>query len=104
MYNISGNLRKVMLMPHSRIAGDEISRRGKELYETNIRKLVELPPNIGKQIMIDIETGEYAIDDDRVIAARVLNAKHPDAALYCIRIGYNAVYSIGGTLTRTYQP
>ena len=91
-------------MPHSRIAGDEISRRGKELYETNIRKRVEFPPNIGKELLIDIETGEYAIDEPDANAVKVLNAKHPDAALYCIRLGYNAVYSIGGTLTRTYQP
>ena len=30
-----------------------------------------------------------------------LLAKHPDAALFGMRIGYDAVYSLGGVLTRT---
>ena len=91
-------------MPHSRISTDEICSRGEEIYESKIRKLVELPNNIGKQLLIDIETGDYAIDEDGLKAGKVLKAKHPGAALFGVRIGYNAVYAIGGTLTQTYKP
>jgi hypothetical protein len=88
-------------MPHPRISDAEIDRRGQELYEQQIRVQVETPENIGKQIVIDVETGDYAIDTDGLKASRCLLAKHPGAALYGLRIGYNAVYTIGGVLTPT---
>jgi hypothetical protein len=91
-------------MPHARIRNEEIDRRGQELYERQIRQQVETPENIGKQIVIDIETGAYEISDDGLEASRRLLARHPDAALYGLRIGYNAVYTIGGALTPTTRP
>ncbi len=86
-------------MPHARIPEHEIDRRGQELYEQGIRAEVETPENVGKQIVIDVETGEYEIDSDGLAASRRLLARHPGAALYGLRIGYNAVYAIGGALT-----
>lgn len=91
-------------MPHSRLSGEEIDRRGQDLYEHTIRARVEEAANIGKQIVIDVETGEYDIDDDGLLASKRLMSKHPDAALYGLRIGYDAVYAIGGVVTpRTKQ-
>jgi hypothetical protein len=49
-----------------------------------------------KALVIDIETGEYEIDDDGLAAAHRARAKHPDAALYAMRIGYPAYAKIGG--------
>ena len=86
-------------MPHPRLSNEEIDRRGNDLYERVIREKVELGDNIGKQIVIDVETGEYDIDVDGLKASRRLFAKHPDAALLGLRIGYDAVYAIGGVLT-----
>jgi hypothetical protein len=80
---------------------DEIQRRGQALYDERIRAIVETPENIGKLIAIDVETGDYEIADDGIAATRPLRAKNPDAILYGIRIGYNAVYAFGGTLRRT---
>jgi hypothetical protein len=91
-------------MGHPRFSLEEIGRRGQELYEKSIRPHVETEENIGKQIVIDIETGDYEIDDDGLAASRRLLAKHPGAALYGARIGYNAVYTLGGVLTRTLKP
>jgi hypothetical protein len=88
-------------MGHPRFSLEEIGRRGQELYEQSIRPQVETEENVGKQIVIDIETGDYEIDDDGLAASRRLLAKHPGAALYGARIGYNAVYTLGGVLTRT---
>jgi hypothetical protein len=87
-------------MGHSRFSLEEIGRRGQELYERAIRPLVETKENVGKQIVIDIETGDYEIDEDGLAASRRLLAKHPGAALFGARIGYNAVYTLGGVLTR----
>ena len=88
-------------MPHPRFSGEEIVRRGEELYEQQIRSRVETAENIGKQIVIDIETGDYEIDGDGLAASHRLMTRHPGAALYGARIGYDAVYAVGGTLTRT---
>lgn len=88
-------------MPHSRLSGEEITQRGKELYHNSIRTQVETADNIGKIISINIETGEYEIGNDLLITSRQLQAKQPDAAIWTERIGFNAVYAIGGTLIRT---
>ncbi|HZP83590.1 MAG TPA: hypothetical protein VFB21_18240 [Chthonomonadaceae bacterium] len=86
-------------MPHARFSSEEIERRGEEIYERDIRDKVEDEFD-GKVIVIDIETGDYAIDESALPAADRLLAKHPDAALYSMRIGYDAVYSFGGLLPR----
>ena len=88
-------------MPHPHYSGDEIDRRGDEIYEQSLRTQVETEDNIGKIIAIDIETGDYAIDNDVISAGRRLFTRHPDATTWTKRIGYNAVYALGGTLTRT---
>lgn len=88
-------------MPHPRYASDEISRIGRELYQRQIRSQVETEENIGKIVSIDIETGDYEVDDDLLKAAQRLQARHPDAALWGERIGYDAVYGVGGSIERT---
>lgn len=87
-------------MPHPRFSGEEVERRGQELYEQEIRPQVETEANLGKILVIDIETGEYEMDRDEIAASRRAMAKHPGHALYMVRIGYNAVHSLGGRLER----
>jgi hypothetical protein len=91
------------LTPHPCFTGQEIAKRGQEIYEQTLRASVETEDNIGKIISIDIETGDYEIDEDLVNAGKRLLSRHPGAALYGKRIGYNAVYALGGSLTRTAQ-
>ena len=88
-------------MPHPRLSGEEITRRGKELYRSRICAEVETADNLGKLVSINIETGEYAIGDDLVATIHQLQSKQSDAAIWTERIGFNAVYAVGGTLTRT---
>ena len=83
------------------LSREETARRGKQLYEQAVRPRVEITENIGKVISIDVETGDYEIGDDPAVTSRRLNARHPDAATWTERSGYNAVYAVGGTLTRT---
>ncbi|MEG4287212.1 addiction module protein [Microcoleus sp. A006_D1] len=76
-------------------------KRGKELYEKVIRAQVETPENIGKIISINVETGEYEIGEDLVVTSGKLQAKQADALIWAERIGFDAVYAVGGTLVRT---
>lgn len=85
-------------MSYPKISGEEITKRGKELYENSIRPQVETVENIGKIISINVETGEYEIGDDLIITSSRLQDKKADAPIWAGRIGFNAVYAIGGTL------
>ena len=87
-------------MPKPNLSDEEITKRGKELYDSNIRLRVETPENIGKIVSINIETGEYEIGDDLIVTSLKLRSKQSDAALWSERIGFNAVYAVGGTLFR----
>ena len=65
-------------MSYPKVSDEEITRRGKELYEKSIRTQVETPENIGKIISINVETGEYEIGDDLVVTSLRLRAKQAD--------------------------
>ena len=83
-------------MPHPRLSGQEIDRRGFDLYENRIRSCVEVSQNVGKIIVIDVETGDYEIDDNPMTATDRALAKRPGAALLALRIGCDAVETFGG--------
>ncbi len=87
-------------MGRSQMSSMEVGRLGKAMYAQSIRDKVETEENIGKMVIIDVETGEYEIDDLGLEASRHLHAKHPDAALYGIRIGYNVAETLGGLMER----
>ena len=87
-------------MPHPKFTYQEVGTRGDALYQT-LRPLVETPENIGKLLSLDIETGDYEIgSDENFDAQRKLQAKHPGAAIFTVRVGYNAVYALGGGIYR----
>lgn len=44
------------------LSREEVAQRAKLLYEESIQEQVEQEENIGKMVIIDIETGEYAVD------------------------------------------
>ena len=78
----------------------KIARRGQDLYNRSIRSQVETRENIGKIIAIDLNTGNYEIDDNLLEAIDRLQAQFPDAIVWAERIGFNAVYAVGGSLTK----
>ncbi|MEH2260496.1 hypothetical protein [Nostoc sp.] len=85
------------------LSREEVARRAKELYQNSIRQEVAREENIGKMVIIDIETGEYAVDKIGIESARYLRKKHPFARLYGIRIGYKVAVSFSGFLERDSQ-
>jgi hypothetical protein len=82
------------------LSREEVARRAKQLYESNIRQNVELEENIGKMVIIDIETGDYEVDETGLKASRRLRKKYPNARLFGIRIGYNVAVSFSGVMER----
>lgn len=51
-------------------------------------------------VIIDVETGEYEIDERGLAPARRLQSRRPNAALYGKRIGYDVAEALGGVLER----
>lgn len=82
------------------LSSEEVAKRANQLYDNQIRQVVETEENIGKMVIIDIETGDYEIDETGLQAAHNLNEKHPFARLLGIRIGYNVAASLGGVMER----
>lgn len=85
-------------MPYAKYSPEVVESRGEEIYEQRIRQDVE-PGNKGKFVVIDIETGDYEVDEDDLQATKRALAKRPDAVLYGLRIGYPAAYTLGGHIT-----
>lgn len=81
-------------MGHPKYAKEEIAARAKALYEREIRPEVE-SGNRGKYLVLDVETGEYEIDEDHLAASKRARAKHPGGALFALRIGLPTMGRIG---------
>jgi hypothetical protein len=75
---------------------EEVAARAEQLYQSQIRAVVETPENIGKILVVDAETGEYAIDNNGVESATMLKKKRPAARLFTFRIGFDVMASFGG--------
>ena len=78
-------------MPFEDYTKAEIVARGKEIYQEQIQALVE-PQEKGKFVVIDIESEDYEIHEEHVVAARRLRERRPDSACYVGRVGYPAAY------------
>jgi hypothetical protein len=78
------------------LSREAVAQRAKQLYESGIRQTVEVEENIGKMVLIDIETGDYQVDQNGLRAADALGEKHPNARLFGFKIGYNVAASFGG--------
>jgi hypothetical protein len=79
----------------------EIARQGEALYDRIFRTQVETQDNMGKVIVMDLTTEDYEIDRDLILAHQRLRDRHPQAIAWTERIGYDAVYAVGGALVRT---
>jgi hypothetical protein len=88
-----------MATQQQRYSGDEVAERGTRFYETKIRKLVE-ESNIDRYLAIDVETGDFAVADQRYDAITKLRETNPNAQIWGLRIGHIAAASFGGGSTR----
>jgi hypothetical protein len=70
--------------------GNQISRR-------DIRDKV-LPQHKGKFLVLDIVSGDYAMDEDDLSAEETLRARRPDGVLFGLRIGYTSAYTLAGRM------
>ncbi len=79
---------------------EETASLGKELYERDIRRLVEADHH-GQIVAIDVDSGGWAVADGEIAAVDRLRDVHPDAVnVLCERVGYRALRSFGAGSVR----
>jgi hypothetical protein len=81
-------------MAHPRYSSDEIAEQGQALYEREIQGSLAAG-DVGKFLVLDIETGDYELDTDDLAAVQRARAKRPDGAFYVLRVGHSAAYRLG---------
>ena len=82
-------------MSYADYAAAGIESRGEAIYVNQIRDRLSTGHR-GKFLVIDVETGEYEIDEDELMATRRLLTNRPNAVIYGLRIGFPTAYRIGG--------
>ena len=70
---------------------EEIVQRGKEIYERDLRPLIEAG-NEGRVVAIDVLTGEFELADDAITSAGQLRARVPETVIFVLRVGYPALH------------
>jgi hypothetical protein len=79
---------------------EEIARRGREIYERDIRAEVEHGHD-GRFLVVDITTSGYEIADEELEAFQKSEEKNPNETFYLLRVGRRAAHRLGGRLFST---
>ena len=88
-----------MAVHQPRYSKEEFAQRGDLIYQTQIRPQVEAD-NHGKIVAIDIETGDFEVDNSPMLAVDKLYERKPNAQPWVIRIGHRAVFRFGSRSQR----
>ena len=88
-----------MSVQTSRYSAEETARRGDEIYEQQIRSLVE-DSSRGKVVAIDVESGTYVVAENALSASKQLLAQSPNAEIWCVRVGSRVLHRMGGAALR----
>jgi len=75
----------------------EIVRRGEEIYHRDIEPVVA-GNSTGYFVVLDIESGDFEVDEQDLAASVRLLARRPEAVPYGVRIGSRSAYRLGGTV------
>jgi hypothetical protein len=78
-----------------RYSKQEFADRSDAIYETDIRPCLTSVDD-GKFVAIDIETGEFDIDENELVACDKLRARTPEAQIWMVRVGSRSVHRFGG--------
>lgn len=73
----------------------ELCARGRVYYDAFLRKFLE-PKHRGQYLILDVESGEYAVAPDYVPALVAQQKSHGGRIQYVTRIGERALMRRGG--------
>ena len=73
---------------------EELARRGREYYDRALRGDLE-PEHNGKFLVLEVESGDYELDESQLAALERAEGKHPDSVFYILRVGHRTAARIG---------
>jgi len=76
---------------------EEFGRRADEIYDRDILpRLGPLGPEDYKKVVaVEVETGDYEIDKDEIVACDRLRERHPTAVFWLRRVGTPYLWRFG---------
>ena len=83
----------------TRRSREETARLGKEIYNRDIRSVVEADHH-GEVVAIDVDSGSYALGKNAITASDGLREQYPEAQVWLMRVGYRTLRSFGGSSLR----
>ena len=87
-------------MPFADYQPGEIAALGEKIYQEQIKSLV-YPAEKGKFLTIDVESGDYELDEDALTSFQRLRQRRPAAVSFGMKVGYVASLHFGGSHTET---
>lgn len=82
---------------------DEIGRVGMETYRRLVRPRLRKEDEF-KELLFDVDTGDYEIDKDSKVAYARLRARRPDGRFLALIAGYTIGGSFGGSIEKYRDP
>ncbi|MBY0523553.1 MAG: hypothetical protein K2R98_09135 [Gemmataceae bacterium] len=79
--------------PH--LSREELARRGEETFTRQVRPTLR-PEDDGKFVAIDVESGNFEVDEDEYAAVARLHGRVPGAQVWLVRAGYPATHRLRG--------
>jgi hypothetical protein len=86
-----------MAETQAQFSKEEVSRRGREIYERDIKPTLRTE-DLGQFIALDVATGVYEMDADDYTAGKKLQARMPGAQIWLGCAGQEATYRMGRPL------
>ena len=83
-------------MPATKRTLDEVAALAGDIFDRQVRSLLR-PEDNGKFVAIDVETGDYEIDEDDYAAVARLRSRKPAADVWLMCAGYPTTYRIGAS-------
>jgi hypothetical protein len=80
-------------VPTTKRTRDEIAKLGGELFERQIKPSLR-PEDHGKFVAIDVDSGDYELNEDDYLAVTRLLDRKPAADSLLMRVGYPTTYKM----------
>ncbi len=78
----------------SRYTNEELARLGEGIYERDIAPKMS-PEDQRKVVAIEVESGDFEVARDEILADERLRSRHPDALFWFRRVGSPYLHRFG---------
>ena len=81
----------------TRLTLDELASLGRDIFDCQVQPALR-PEDHGKFVAVDVDTGDYEMDENDHAAVMRLRSRKPAAEIWLLCAGYPTTYRIGMVL------